>query len=73
MMLHTKYLGSGPCGFRQEIFFMFPYIRLSKTCDPMRAHSWRQGIIRTNLVEVYLMMLHIKYQGSRPCCFRQGF
>ena len=23
MMLHTKFQGSGPCGFRQEDFFMF--------------------------------------------------
>ena len=23
MMLHTKYQGSRPCGFRQEDFFMF--------------------------------------------------
>ena len=22
MILHTKYQGSGPCGFRQEDFFM---------------------------------------------------
>ena len=35
MMLHTKYQGSKPYGFRQEDFFhVFPYIGLSKTCDP---------------------------------------
>ena len=33
MMLHTKYQGSRPCGFRQEDFSMFPYISLCKTCD----------------------------------------
>ena len=30
----------------------------------------RRGII--NLVEVHKMMLHTKYQDSRPCGFRQG-
>ena len=34
MMLHTKHQGSRPCGFREEDFFVFPYIRLCKTCDP---------------------------------------
>ena len=33
-MLHTKYQGSRPSGFRLEDFFMFPYISLCKTCDP---------------------------------------
>ena len=27
MMLHTKYQGSKPCGFRQEDFFMFSLYR----------------------------------------------
>ena len=35
MMLHTKYQGSRPCGFRQEDFFhVAPYKSLCKTCDP---------------------------------------
>ena len=33
-MLHTKYQGSRPYGFRQEDFFhVFPYIGLCKTSD----------------------------------------
>ena len=32
MMLHTKYQGSWSCGFREEDFFMFPYISLRR-CD----------------------------------------
>ena len=27
-MLHTKYQGSGPCGYRQEDLLMFPNISL---------------------------------------------
>ena len=35
MTLHTKYQGSKPYGFRQEdLFLVFPYIGLCKTCDP---------------------------------------
>ena len=34
-MLHTKYQGSRPYGFRQEDFcHCFPYVRLCKQCDP---------------------------------------
>ena len=36
MMLHTKYQGSMPCGFRHEDFSMFLNISLCKTCDPQR-------------------------------------
>ena len=38
---------------------------------PGRGHFWPQGIILTNLVEVYKVMLHNKYQGSRSYGFRQ--
>ena len=48
MMLHTKYKGFTPCGFRQEDFFTFSYISLCKTCDPPQVgggggHFWPQG------------------------------
>ena len=34
MMLHIKYQGSRPCGFRQEEFLCFPHISQYKTYDP---------------------------------------
>ena len=35
MMLHTKYQGLRPYGFRQEDFFnVFPYIDVCKQYDP---------------------------------------
>ena len=40
MMLHTKYQDSRPCGFRQEDFFIFPYISLCKKCDPPGAGAY---------------------------------
>ena len=72
MMLHTKYQGSTPYGFRQDFFLCFPYISLCKTCDPRGVAIFCfRGIIRTNLVEVHKVMLHTKYQGAMPKGFRQ--
>ena len=42
MMLHTKYQGSRPCGYRQEDFHCFPYLSLCKTCDPRGGSFWPQ-------------------------------
>ena len=54
MMLHTKYQGSKPYGFRKEDFSGFPNISLCKTCDPLGAPIFDpRGIIGTNLVEVH--------------------
>ena len=54
-MLHTKYQGSRPCGFRHEVFFSrFPYKSLCKTFDPQGVNIFGpRGIILTDLVEVY--------------------
>ena len=39
MMLHTKYYGSRPCGFRQEDFFMFfPIYAYVKHVTPRWGH-----------------------------------
>ena len=56
----------------KKIFYVSPYISLSKARDPCGvAFFGPRGLIRTNLIEVHQMMLHTKYQGSRPCGFRQ--
>ena len=50
MMLHTKYQGSRPYGFRLEDFFMFSLdISLCKTCDPGGGPFWPQGYILNKL------------------------
>ena len=38
---------------------------------PGQAHFWPQEYNLNNFVEVYLVMQHTKYQGSRPCGFWQ--
>ena len=41
MMLHTKYQGSRPCGFRQEDCLMFhPIVATVKHMAPGRGHFW---------------------------------
>ena len=53
VMLHTKYHGSRPSGFRQEVFFHVPpYLSLCKACDPRGGAIFGpRGIIWTNWVE----------------------
>ena len=70
-MLHTKYQGSRPCGFRQMIFSGFSYISLCETCEPKAGHFGPQGHTLNTLGRGLLIMLHTKYQGSMPCGFRQ--
>ena len=56
----------------KKIFTCFPYIKLYKTCDPRGGTIFDpRDIIWNKLVEVYLVMLNTKYQGSRLCGFRQ--
>ena len=50
MMLHTKYQGSRPCGFRQEDFFMFLHILdYVKHVTPSWSQFWPQG---HNLIKI---------------------
>ena len=44
MMLHTKYEGSRPFGFRQEDFFMFSYLAYINHVTPGAGHFWSQGL-----------------------------
>ena len=82
-MLHTKYQGSRPFGFRQEalwfqtrrFFHVSPYISLCNTCDPPgQGQVWPQGHNLNKLGREHKVMLHTKCQGSRPYGLRQeGF
>jgi hypothetical protein len=44
-MLHTKYQGSRPCGFRQEAFLRFPYVTLNITNKPPGVTPFRPRVI----------------------------
>ena len=43
MVVHTKYQGSSPCGFRQDFFSCLPNISLCKTCGPWSGPFLAQG------------------------------
>ena len=45
MMLHIKYQGSRPYGFKKkkEDFSCFPYVSLCKTCDPQGGVTFGHG------------------------------
>ena len=67
----NKYLGSRLCGFREEDFFLFTLYNAISNMWPMGGTIFDpRGIIWSNLVEVHLVMLNTKYQGSLPCGFR---
>ena len=59
--LNIKALGHG---FRQDLYLC--------KMGPRGQVTWPQGN-NLNLEEVHEAMLHTKYQGSRPCGFRQDF
>ena len=45
-MLHTKYQGSMPYGFRQKDFFnVFPYISLCRQCEPWAGQFLAPGAL----------------------------
>ena len=75
-MLNTKYQGFrffDFCGFRQEDFLYFFYMRLWKTCSHQESHFWPQG---HNLNKHGRCLLgDATYQISRllskPCGFRK--
>ena len=69
-MLHTKYQGTRPYGFRQQDFFYaFPYISLCKTCDSQgQGNFCPEG---GNLNKLGRGPLgDATYQSSRPYGFR---
>ena len=43
MILHTKYQGSRPCGFRQDFFMLLPILAYVKHVTLGRGHFWPLG------------------------------
>ena len=63
MILHTKYQGSRPCGFRQEDFVMLlPIQAYVKHVTPMAGHFWPQGY---NLNKLDIGLGDATYQISK--------
>ena len=49
MIMHTKYQGSRPCGFKQEDFFMFSLHKPMLKCDLWVGHFWPQELYLNTL------------------------
>ena len=68
-LLHTKYLGSGPYGFREEVFFLsFSHYKSLGTneCQGM-ANLVPRGMTPGRIyVGDHLILLYTKYLSSGP-------
>ena len=72
MTLHTKYQGSRPCGFRHDVcFHVFPIKAYVKHLTPGGGHFWPDEYNLNKLGRGLLGDATSKYQGFRPCGFRQ--
>ena len=40
-LLHTKYESSGPCGFREEFFYVFPMMPPGHGLYGPKGHGWQ--------------------------------
>ena len=73
-MLHTRYPSSSHSIFREDEFWSFSSLFLcSKLWPPQRGQFWPREHQVNKLVEVYLEILHTKYQSSMPSIFREEF
>ena len=67
MMLHTKYQGSRPCGFRLEDCSCFLYIDLVKNVTSGMGQFWPQGHNFNKLCRGALDDATYQISCSRPC------
>ena len=65
-LLHTKYEGSGPCGFRRRRFF---YVLPMTPPPPGGACMDPGGTVGRIYKEDHYTLLHTKYERSWTCCF----
>ena len=72
MLLHTKYLSSGPYGFREEDFWSFSHYKSMGDNEHRGvANLDPSGMIGRIYVGDHLMLLHTKYLSSGPYGFRE--
>ena len=70
-LLHTKYISSGPHGFREEDLSFFHYKSMGAN-DPRGVASLdSRGLISRIYVRNYYTLLHTKYISSGPHGFRE--
>ena len=71
-LLHTKYLSSGPYGFREEDFLSFSHYKFMGANEPWSVTNLDpRGMIGGIYVGDHLTLLHTKYLSSGPYGFRE--
>ena len=72
-LLNTKYLRSGPHGFREEDFFLsFSHYRSMRANEPQGVAIWDpRGMVGRIYVGYHFTLLHTKYLSSGPHSFRE--
>ena len=65
-LLHTKYEGSGPCGFGEDFFYVLPHYA------PGVGSVWYpRGTVGRIYKEDHYTLLHTKYERSATCGFEE--
>ena len=71
-MLHTKYLSSGPYGFREEDFLSFFHYKSMGGNEPRGVVNFDpRGMVGRIYVGDHLTLLHTKYLSSGRYGFRE--
>ena len=70
-LLHTKYLSSGPYGFRED-FLSFSHFKSTGANEPRGVTNLDpRGMVGRIYVGDHLKLLHTKYLSSGPYGFRK--
>ena len=73
-LLYTKYLSSGPLGFREEDFLSFSHFKSMGANEPQGVDNLDpRGMVGRIHVGDHLTLLHTKYLSSGPYGFRKDF
>ena len=71
-MLHTKYLSSGPYGFREEDFLSISHYKSVGANEPWDvANLDPRGVVGSIYVGDHLSFLHTEYLSSGPYGFNE--
>ena len=71
-MLHTKYISSGPLGFKEEDFLSFSHYKSMGANEPRGVASFGpRDMIGRIYAGDHQKLLHTKYVSCGPYCFRE--
>ena len=72
ILVHTTYESSGPYGFGEEDFYVFPIVSLRELLTPRGgAISDPRGMLGRIYVKLHIPVLHTKYRSFGCCGFTE--